>query len=96
MIPMLRERYLAEQNARIALMLADPNKNETERFWAAMEAMHKESKTLHMCLDGLSRSQMPFKLILMRGAEMLRKEDLAGFSEELQRQVFNEFFEKRR
>jgi hypothetical protein len=36
MVPRLRERYLAEHNARMAGMLTDPRKNETERFWDAM------------------------------------------------------------
>ena len=94
MIPMLRERYLAEQNARIVRILADPKKNETERFWDAMDAMRKESKTLHICFDDLSRSKMWLTLISMRGAGMLKKEDLAGFSEELQKQVFDDPFEK--
>ena len=84
----LRERYLAEQNARIAHMLADPKKTETERFWDAMDAMQKESKTLRMCLDDLSRSQMTLRLMSMRAAGMLKKEDLADFSPDLQNLIF--------
>lgn len=95
MIPRLRERYLAEQNARVASVLIDPRKNETERFWDAMDVMQKESKTLRMCLDDLSRSKMWLTLITMRGAGMLKKEDLVGFSEELQKQVFDGPAEKR-
>jgi hypothetical protein len=55
MVPMLRERYLAECNAKIAALLIDPEKNETERFWKAMEEMEKEADTLRRCLDGHSR-----------------------------------------
>jgi hypothetical protein len=94
MIPMLRERYLAEQNARIARMLAHPKKNETERFWDAADAMRKESGTLRMCLDNLSRSKMAITLLSLRGAEMLKKEDLADFSPELQKLVFPDALEK--
>ena len=95
MIPMLRERYLAEQNARIGRMLADPKKNETERFWDAMDAMQKESKTLRGCLDDHSRSKMELAMIRMRAAGMLKKEDLADFSPELQNLIFPDAFENR-
>jgi len=44
MVPMLRERYLATQNERIARILTDSNKNETERFWDALEEMKKERR----------------------------------------------------
>jgi hypothetical protein len=88
MIPMLRERYLAERNARIVRLLTDPAKNETERFWDAQATVEKEAKTLRMCLDDHSRSKMWLALITMRSAGMLKPEDLAGFSEKLQKEVF--------
>jgi hypothetical protein len=94
MILMLRERYLAEQNARIARMLTDPKKNETERFWDAMETMEKEAKTLRRCLDGHSRSKMWLFMVSMIRVGMLKKEDLAPFSPELQEQLSHEFSEK--
>jgi hypothetical protein len=84
----LRERYLAEQNVRIARILSDPKKNETERFWDAIDAMQKESKALRMCLDDLSRSKMAFRLMSMRSVGMLKKEDLVDFSPELQNLIF--------
>lgn len=96
MIPALRERYLAEQNARIVRLLADPRKTETERFWDAEQEVRKQAKTLRACLDDISRSRMSLTLLTMRGAGMLKKEDLAGFSEELQKQVFDERYDKRR
>ena len=52
--------------------------------------MRKEVKTLRTCSDDISRSKMWLTLISMRGAGMLKKEDLAEFSEELQKQVFYE------
>ncbi len=58
MVPKLRERYLAERNAKIAALLIDPEMNETERFWNAMEEMEKEANALRRCLDGHSRSKM--------------------------------------
>ena len=95
LIPIVRDRYLAEQNAHIVRMLVDPKKTDTERFWDAAEAVEKEAKSLRRCLDDISRSKMWITLITMRRAGMLRKDDLAGFSEELQKQVFDDTVEKR-
>lgn len=91
MVPMLRERYLAERNGRISALLTSPKKTETERFWAAMEEMEKEAKVLRHCLDGHSRSQMWISMLSMIHAGMMKKEDLAGFSEELQRSISSVF-----
>ena len=95
MVPMLRERYLAERNARIARKLTDPNKTETERFWDAFEDIEKEAKTVRRCLDDHSRSKMWLSMITMKAAGMLKKEDLAGFSEQLQKDVFDNPFKKK-
>ena len=92
MVSIWRERYLAERNGQIARILTDPKKTETERFWDALDAMEKETKTLRKCLDDHSRSKMWLHMITMRAVGMLRKEDLADFSEELQKQVFDEPF----
>ena len=48
------------------------------------------AKTLRRCLDDLSRSKMWLRLMEMRAAGMLRREDLADFSAELQQQVFDD------
>lgn len=68
-------------------MLADPGKNDTQRFWDTLEQMEKEAKVLQRCLDGYSRSNMLMHTILMLNAGILTKEDLMGFSETLQQQV---------
>ena len=94
MVPNLRERYLAERNARISCLLTDGGKNETDRFWAAMEEMEKESRVLRQCLDGHSRSKMWLYILTMIRAGMLKKDDLAHFSEELQKEVAYAFTEK--
>jgi hypothetical protein len=94
LIPVVRDRYLAEQNARIVRKLTAPQKTETQRFWDAEEDIRKEAKTLRMCLDDISRSKMWLILISMRRAGMLKKEDLTDFSEELQKQVFDDRFEE--
>jgi hypothetical protein len=82
---MLRERYLIERNARIVRILTHPKKNETERFWDALEVMKKEAKILQQCLDGHSRSSMWLFMTAMLRVGMLKKEDLSQFSDELQR-----------
>ena len=87
MVPILRERYLAARNGPIAALLTDPKKNETERFWAAMEEMEKEAKVLRYCLDGHTRSRMWEYMLSMIHAGMLKKEDLAQFSDELQQEL---------
>ena len=87
MVPKLRERYLAEQNARIVALLTDPKKTETERFWDAVEVMEREAKVLQKCLDGHSRSSMLRFMLSMISVGMLKKEDMAVFSEELRNQV---------
>jgi hypothetical protein len=89
MLPVWRERYLAERNAHIARTLTEPNKTETERFWAAEALFQKEAKTLYRCLDDISRSKMWLRLMEMRAAGMLKREDLAEFSDELQKQIFD-------
>ena len=92
-VPLLRERYLAARNVRIAALLADPAKSETERFWAAMEEMENEAKILRHCLDGHSRSKMWLFILSMIRAGMLEKADLAGFTGELQEKVAHAFDE---
>jgi hypothetical protein len=87
MAPKLRERYLAERNARIVALLTNPKKNETERFWEALEVMEKEAKILQKCLDGHSRSKMWMFMMTMISVGMLKQEDMAGFSEELRKEV---------
>lgn len=91
LIPVLRERYLAERNAEIVRLLTAPNKDETDRFWDAEAQVLAEAKALRRCLDDISRSKMWLTLISMRNAGMLKKEDLAAFSEDLQKRVFFEF-----
>ena len=93
-LPLWRERYLAKQNARITGVLADPKKNETERFWDALDEMQKEAKTLRSCLDRHSRSNMMFSLLSMLAVGMINAEDLADFSEELQKSILQDIFKQ--
>ena len=90
LVPVLRERYIAERNTKYREILEDSKKTETDRFWAVFGSMEVEARVLRSCLDGHSRSSMWMYLERMRRAGMLRKEDLAGFSTELQEQVFYE------
>ena len=88
LVPEWRERYIAERNAKIRAMLEDPVKTETERFWEVQHLVEKEARILETCLDGHSRPKMWFHLTLMRKAGMVAADDLAEFSRELQKQVF--------
>jgi hypothetical protein len=56
--------------------------------------MEKEAKILQSCLDDYSRSSMWLYVIRMREARMLTREDLAGFSPEIQKQAFPDESEK--
>lgn len=90
MLPVWRERYLVEANRRIAAVLTDAKRTQTERFWDAKKMMRQEARTLQRCLDDIRRSRMWERLNEMRIAGMIRREDLAEFTAELQNQVFFE------
>ena len=94
MVPLLRERYLAARIGPITALLTDPKRNETERFWSAMEEMEKEAKVLRYCLDGHTRSKMWLFMLSMIRAGMLKKEDLVQFSDELQKELSDVFDRK--
>jgi hypothetical protein len=95
LVPVLRERYLADRNAAVARIIGDPKRTETERFWDAKEVMEKEAKILRKCFDGHSRSKMWFYMITMRGEGLLKREDLANFSAEIQSRVFDDPFKEK-
>lgn len=87
-LPVWRERYLTEKNRRIAGLLEQPGQTETERFWAAHKMMEKEARTLQRCLDDIRRSRMIERLLEMRLAKMITREDLADFEAELRDAIF--------
>jgi hypothetical protein len=84
-VPRLRERYLADCNPWIVALLTEPDKNQTEHFWDAMEEMEREARVLRECLDGHSPSKMRLYIVTMIRAGMLSKEDIGVFSEDLQK-----------
>jgi len=87
MVEFLRERYLKETNHKLHQILTDSERTATDQFWDTLEVMKEEKKVLQDCLDGHSRSQMYFSMLLMLRHGMLKKQDLKGFSEELQEQL---------
>lgn len=89
LLPVWRERYLVKCNGEITRILCAPGKTDTERFWDAEERIADEAKVLSRCLDDLRRSKMLERLYAMRAAHMIEREDLADFSEELQKQIFD-------
>ena len=79
-----RERYLRWKNDEIRSILEDKNRNETEKFWDIVEFQKNEAKKLRDCLDGYSRSRMISHMTLMKKYEMIDRNDISEFSEELQ------------
>lgn len=96
MVPDLRERYVTACNARLAALLTHPQKTETERFWDTLEEMKREAKILETCLDGHSRSSTYRYLNLMINYGMLKREDAAVFSPELQQYLEPTFIDNER
>jgi len=92
-LPRLREKYLAMRNAEVMAVFAASNRSETERFWDAMGKMEKEAKVLRLCLDDHSRSKMKLHILSMIRVGMLTREDLAEFSDELQKELSYAFSE---
>jgi hypothetical protein len=93
MVPRLREKYLALCNAQVISLLTAGNGSETERFWDATARMEKEVKVLRHCLDNHSRSKMSLSMLSMIRVGMLTREDLAEFSDELQKELSYAFSE---
>ena len=84
-----RERYLKRKNDEIQAILEDKDLSETEKFWDIVDFQKAESKILHNCLDGYSRSNMTLHMALMKKYEMIGQEDIEEFSEELQELLKN-------
>ncbi len=86
-VPEWRERYLRGVNQRLVGMLTDPNRSPTERFWDTKQKMKEEAQVLTKCLDGHSRSNMDWFLMLMLRHGLVTEDDLTEFSEELKERV---------
>jgi hypothetical protein len=82
-VPEWRERYLLKKNEEIIGILTDNSKTPTERFWNAKKRMKEEAKILVDCLDGHSRSEMQWYLLVMHRRGMIQNSDLNEFSEAL-------------
>jgi len=82
-VPDLRERYLRERNSELSAILRDESLTPTNQFWNVSERIDEIGKILKSCLDGHSRSTMITYLMMMCRHQMLREEDLDGFSEEV-------------
>ncbi len=82
-----REQYLKEKNKEIADILQRPGDSPTERFWSTKEIIDKEAQLLQKCLDGVSRSNMVLRILMMYRHNIIPEEDLMKFSDELQQKV---------
>ena len=86
-VPEWRERYLSMKNMEIIATLSDESRSPTEQFWEAKKKMDLEARVLTDCLDGHSRSDMDFYLVLMHRRGLIKDEDMEGFSATLQEEV---------
>lgn len=86
-VPQWRERFLEEQNPRIAAIFADGAKTPTERFWDAEKEIKTVARILVDCLDGHSRSKMEMFLCQMYRHRMIGNKDLEEFSGELRERI---------
>jgi hypothetical protein len=86
-VPEWRERYLLKKNKEVIGILTDELKTPRERFWDAKKKMEKEAKILVDCLDGHSRSEMRWYLLLMHRHGLIEDADLEEFSGELREQI---------
>ncbi|MGM0601319.1 MAG: hypothetical protein ACQETH_16025 [Candidatus Rifleibacteriota bacterium] len=92
-LPELRERYLKNRNKEISNLFLNVNQTATENFWNTKEIIAKEAKILQDCLDGISKSKMKERIIIMFRYGLFQKKDIKSFSLELQKE-FLDFIER--
>lgn len=86
-VPEWRERYLEEQNRRIAALFVNGEKTPTEKFWEAEKNINAVVRILVDCLDGHTRSNMAMYLCQMYRHKMIGVEDLKEFSGEMKGRI---------
>jgi uncharacterized protein YueI len=86
-VPEWRERYLEEQNRRIAALFTNGDKTPTEQFWEAEKEIKAVARILVGCLDGHTRSNMEMHLCQMYRHKMIGADDLKEFSGEMKERI---------
>ena len=86
-----RERYLKKINAQLAKKLQDNSKNATETFWDTVDKMEAVQKKLNHSLGDIRRSQMSTSLRFMLQYNIITKDDLTPFSDELQERLSHNY-----
>lgn len=86
-VPEWRERYLEEQNRRIAVLFANGEKTPTEQFWEAEKEIKAVARILVDCLDGHTRSNMEMHLCQIYRHKMIGVDDLKEFSGEMKERI---------
>lgn len=89
LVPEWRERYLRDRNAELIAIFHDESLTPTDQFWNANERMREIGKILRSCLDDHRRSMLMPTLFLMHRHQMIRDEDLEGFSEDVREWISN-------
>lgn len=86
-LDLLRNEYLAKQNADLIGILQDQDRDPTAQFWATVKQQKEIQRKLQCCLDGCSRSKLTEKVLFMVQCGMMSQEFLSGFSEEFQESI---------
>ena len=85
-LPVWQDRYKATLNASYIELLNGPG-SATEKFWELLKRIRLDKRHPGVVVNGLRPSDVPYLLRLFRCENVITDEDLADFSEELQRVV---------
>lgn len=80
----VQARFLEEVNQELIHLLANSDVAPGDRFQAADAKIKSTRKLLQHCFGAYSRSEMVLSLVAMQANRMLREEEIAVFSEEVQ------------
>jgi hypothetical protein len=84
-----RDRYVETTLAEIVEDLQPVDDAPTERFWRAQERMDETADILRSCFDGLRRSNMLLRLMMIYGHGIIDEADLKPFSGDVRRRVID-------
>ena len=80
-LPLWQEAYLDRLNQEYIQLLSGDGR-ASEKFWELGKRIHMDQKSVGVVAD-VRRSQMHSNLLSLLVNEVIREEDLDGFSEEL-------------
>ena len=80
-LPLWQEAYLDRLNQEYIQLLSGAG-NASEKFWELEKRIRRDQNSVGVVAD-MRRSQMYSNLLSLLGNEIIREDDLDGFSEEL-------------